>query len=527
MPRAKPSRSGQSASRHLLRNLDDARELRRNPLVAGYFATSPRSRRRTPDEDCAALEWIRGLVHEALAALYAKADPAADRDGTRLGRMHAALLRCEIDRQAPELVAAELGLSDRQLRRERAAAHDAFLDAFHHAAAAGRPPAIVCADLAQLRLAEAVQLHCIGQSRLGLSVFASIAGTAPRISTRLESVCLATEAQLDAGRIYEAEALVAEANAIYALHGPAMDEAERDAFEEHIEFLEWAVRWQLGDNAGVAMRPPSIVAQPSAGNAIDEERRALRVRALAAYAGQRWEVGDVPIGLDAVRVAERLLPSIGASRIKERLAVMQVDAQLYALRGDPLEKDRRMQAVERLAEAVCHIRPLLAARADRLSGDSRQPPRNDQAFDQVLADVASAEKGSADRTFAYVACIAAQWHGDPQRAMWAAEVPATVLPQSSGMALLAQATRAQCAIGSCRFDDARAIVEGVRSEARSRGNARLRAGAERNLAAIALRRGFTRDARRLISDAMPVIERYGSRIAFTEACTIARRVGLN
>jgi hypothetical protein len=459
--------------------------------------------------------------------LYAKADPAADRDGTRLGRMHAALLRCEIDRQAPELVAAELGLSDRQLRRERAAAHDAFLDAFHHTAAAGRPPAIVCADLAQLRLAEAVQLHCIGQSRLGLSVFASIAGAAPRISTRLESVCLATEAQLDAGRIYEAEALVAEANAIYALHGPAMDEAERDAFEEHIEFLEWAVRWQLGDNAGVAMRPPSIVAQPSAGNAIDEKRRALRVRALAAYAGQRWEVGDVPIGFDAVRVAQHLLPTLRTSRIKERLAVMHVDAQLYALRGNSEEKEERMRAVERLAAAASHIRPLFAARADQLSGGSERSERNDQAFDRVFADIALAEKGSVDRTFAYVACIAAQWHADTRRAAWAAETSATVLPPRSGMALLAQAGRAFCAIASRRMDDARAIAEGVRLEASSRGNARMRAGADRNLAMIALERGETRSARRLISDAMPVIERYGSQIAFIDACAIARRVGIS
>jgi hypothetical protein len=378
-----------------------------------------------------------------------------------------------------------------------------------------------------LRLAEAVELHCIGQSRLGLSVFSSIAGAAPRMSTRLEAVCLATEAQFDAGRVYEAEALVTEAKAMYALHGTAMDESERDAFEEHIEFLEWAVRWQLGDNAGVAMRPPSIVAQPAAGNATDEKRRALRVRALAAYAGQRWEVGDVPIGLDAVRVAERLLPAIGESRTKEQLGVMHVHAQLYALRGQPEENRQRMHAVEILAAAACHIRPLFAARADQLSGDPAQETRNDRAFDHLLDEVASAEKGSVDRTLAYVACIAAQWHGDPRRAARAAEVPATVLPRGSGIALLGRATRAHYAIGSRRFDDARAIVEGVLSDARRCGNERLRASADRNLAVIALRRGHARDARRLITNAMPVIERYGSQMVFSDACAIARRVGLN
>ena len=115
MPRAKPSRSGYCASRHLLRNLDDARELRRNPLVADCFASSSRSRRQTPDEDRRALERICGLVRQALGVLYAHAED--DRDGARLGRMHAALLRCEVDRQSPGDVAGELGLSERQLRR--------------------------------------------------------------------------------------------------------------------------------------------------------------------------------------------------------------------------------------------------------------------------------------------------------------------------------------------------------------------------------------------------------------------------
>ena len=535
MPRAKPSRSGYCASRHLLRNLDDARELRRNPLAAGYFCSSSRSRRRTPEEDRRALERICGLVREALGALYADAED--DRDGARLGRMHAALLRCEIDRQPPERVAAELGLSERQLRRERSAAHDAFLPSFRRVAehdrapasvGAARPPALVGADIAQLRLAEAVELHAVGKSSLGLAVFASIAATAPHTATQIEALCLATEAELDAGRLAEARSLVDEAKAVSALHGEKLSDSERALVGEHIEFLEWSLRWQLGLGAGVAMRPPSVISNPAPNDERLEDRRALRVRALAAFATQRWEVGDAAQGSSAVRIAQALLSSLHVSRVTERLAIMHISLRLSALCGSESDKDSaRLLAVEELASKTRHVRPLLAARADRLSLETGRLRPAARTFDGVLADCGAAERGSLRRTLAYIACVAAQWEPDPRRAMRAADLAETHVAPGSGIALLARSMRAQRAIGYGRYAEARAIADVVRSEAARCGNNRFRGAAERDLAAIALAQGRTRDARRLIRDAMPVLEHYGSHLAFAEASEIARRVGLH
>jgi hypothetical protein len=524
MPRAKPSLSGYCASRHLLRNLDDARELRRNPLAAGYFCTPARSRRRTPEDDRRTLDLLRGLVRDALGALYA--DAPAECDGARLGRMHAALLRCEIDRQPPERVAGELGLSDRQLRRERSAAHEAFLRAFRRAAEADREPAAACADIAELRLAEAVELHAIGKSRLGLAVFASIADAAPHVATRLEALCLAAEAELDAGRLDEMRCLVEQAKALFALHGTTLSDLERSLFGDHIEFLEWALRWQLGIGAGVAMRAPSIVSEATASHDYSERRRALRVRALAAFASQRWDVGDVRQGHAALHIARCLLPSLRVSRVTEIIAIVHVEARLFALR-DATDMHARMVAVERLAEKVGHVRIVLAARAERLATfEERTRPAND-TFDSVLATFGAAERGSMVRTFTYVACIAAQWERDPRRAMRAAELAEAHALPGSATALLARLMRVNRMIDFGRHAEAQPIAESILTEAALSGNSRLRGSAERDLATIALKQGRPRDARRIIADALPGLERYGSRIAFVEASEIARRVGVN
>ncbi|MDB5073777.1 MAG: hypothetical protein JWM87_4888, partial [Candidatus Eremiobacteraeota bacterium] len=57
MPRADPTRSAYCASRHLLRNLDDAAELRRNPLVRACFG--PAAARRDAGENGRALAAVR------------------------------------------------------------------------------------------------------------------------------------------------------------------------------------------------------------------------------------------------------------------------------------------------------------------------------------------------------------------------------------------------------------------------------------------------------------------------------------
>ena len=170
MPRADPARSPYCASRHLLRNLDDARATAAQPARARVLRSRAGGARATiPTQSAARSSACAVPSTRRSRAAASTRTPARGHVG--LGRMHAALLRCDLDNAPPAVVAAELGLSERQLRRERRAAHDAFLHAFDdvafdapHAALAGAS----VRDPATLRLAQAVELHELGQCALAL-----------------------------------------------------------------------------------------------------------------------------------------------------------------------------------------------------------------------------------------------------------------------------------------------------------------------------------------------------------------------
>ena len=127
MPRADPTRSDYCASRHLLRNLENAAELRRNPLVREYFAggAGGASQRRDAAADRGALEQIRSDVRTSLARC---SDHVGRCTHVALGRIHGALLRCDVDHQPLTAVAAELGLSERQLRQTGSKPDDASFE---------------------------------------------------------------------------------------------------------------------------------------------------------------------------------------------------------------------------------------------------------------------------------------------------------------------------------------------------------------------------------------------------------------
>ncbi|HEY6236836.1 MAG TPA: hypothetical protein VIW69_17175, partial [Candidatus Elarobacter sp.] len=374
MPRADPTRSDYCASRHLLRNLGDPAELRRNPLVRDYFAdTASTLRRRDTAADRAALERLRNDVRTALARC---SDYAHDRGHVALGRMHAVLLRCEIDDQPLPVVAAEIGLSERQARRERRAAHAAFVRAFRAAScerAPGAVPATAC-DVGTVRLAEAVELHELGQGALAQSAFASIAAGAPGAARRIEALCLAAEAELDALRHAAATTHLAEARAVLLRRARELDDEAARAAEEQIDFVAWLVRWHTAAGAGLAMQPPLAVTATADDRARGEPRRALFVRAAAAYAMQRTEVGDFRAGYDAVRRALQVLPLLHPTRTKERLAVLTADAHVYSLHASRGDDRYRFCVVENLAASHGHVRALLGARAQRIAGAAAHGP---------------------------------------------------------------------------------------------------------------------------------------------------------
>jgi hypothetical protein len=291
--------------------------------------------------------------------------------------------------------------------------------------------------------------------------------------------------------------------------------------------LEWELRWQHGIGTGVTMRPPAIVTDHLAWNDPCEARRALAVRALAAFASQRWDVGDFHRGLETVHLAEGILPTLLPSRIKERLAVAYVDAILCDLRDSSERTLAKFLAVETLAEKAGHVRPFLTARAERFGVKTHPPLIRDAVLDELLETASTTERGSMTRTIGHLACIVTQWHHDPGTARRAAAIARLHAPLRSATGLLVRAMSSRRAIAAGHYAEARGIAESVRVDAADLGNTRLHGSAERDLARIALEEGELHDARRFIGDALPRLDRFGTGPAQEDAAYIARRVGLN
>ena len=521
MPRADPARSDYCASRHLLRNLDDASELRRNPLVREYFTDAVGApHRRDAATDRGVLERIRDDVRASLARC---SDHTGRCTHVALGRMRAALLRCDIDDQPAPAVAAELGLSERQLRRERRAAHDAFLRAFR-TAPRGSPPATAC-DVATVRLAQAVELHELGQAALAQSAFASIAAHAPAAERRIEALCLAAEAELDALQFGATAAHLDAARALMARHARDLGVDVMRAADEHIDFVAWLLRWQTAVSAGFATQPPLALVPADDVPLRDERRRALFVRAAAAYAMQRWEVGAYEQGCGAVRRALDVVPMLHATRTKERLAVIMADTQLFGLRAPVGTDCDRFEALEQLASSHGHVRSMLAARAERIISETalgRTPAG--RAFTDILSPFGTAERRWMARTFAWAAQLVAQCASNPRDFAASAQLAEALVPPRDITALGTRCVRANAAIDDRRFDDARPIAESLYSDAEWIGNGRLRGAAARSLAAIAFGCRRRTEAQRYIRESLALTERYGSPEALARANALARRL---
>jgi hypothetical protein len=275
------------------------------------------------------------------------------------------------------------------------------------------------------------------------------------------------------------------------------------------------------------MEPPRIVARAGAALDPDEARRALLVRALAAYAMQRWETGDVEHGGDALLRANAVLGSLDVARVKERFAVMHADAMLATLRRPPFAMREKLMPLEHLAARSGHTRRLLPVRSERIGSEVPVLRRPDGIREALLGMYGSAERRTMSLSFATAARLVSQNEEDPQHGTAAALLVERVAAPRSAEAMFARCRRAVFALRLGRADEARAIAHGIHDDACELGNGRLIGAAARHLARIALAQHRIADAQRHVREALPLLQRYGTYVSLHEANAIARRLGIN
>jgi tetratricopeptide (TPR) repeat protein len=165
----------------LLRNLDNAPELRRNPLVAGLFGAAP-----DPEADCLVTAGIRRSLEGLLPRLN--------------GRHRTMLEQCDLAGRPHKVVAAELGLERRQFYRERRRLRQRVAEWLATGAA---EPAATCIDRTRMELAHLHALRHAGVTdrllRDGANVFAAVEDDA-----RMEVGNLLIEVSSECGELDQA-----------------------------------------------------------------------------------------------------------------------------------------------------------------------------------------------------------------------------------------------------------------------------------------------------------------------------------
>lgn len=131
--RATPSRSFAAACRHLFRHLDEPAELRRNPLVARYFARELKGVNRIRS-DAAAASTLRDAIRRHAEA-FLKTDELEDdeRAGLRF-----AIVLADLEGTPRSVLTKKLGLSPRQYTRLQHEARHRIALALRAEAARGR-----------------------------------------------------------------------------------------------------------------------------------------------------------------------------------------------------------------------------------------------------------------------------------------------------------------------------------------------------------------------------------------------------
>lgn len=381
---------------------------------------------------------------------------------------------------------------------------------------------ISVADVAAIRLFEAVELCEMGQLSIALRTLESIARGAADVERRIEALCHAAEAVLEGAGPDAAARYVMEARAILELSKDRLEPCAAGYARDAVDLADWLVRWRSGLPPGFASPPPAVLAADTdAGLDPDERRRALFVRASAGFATQRWEIGDrrgrviVRRGLEAAR-------TLGAIRKRENLAIMQAEAQLSASYSPPGAARDGFLLIENIAAKFGYRRTMLAARAERIVCEVATGAVLRRAVGEALRAFGAAERRTMSWTFAWTARLIAQHEESSARALAAARLTETLVSARTGQGLMARCVRAACALRSGELSAGFDLVRGIASDATKVGNCRVLGATYCYLAEIAFARRRYSEAQRHIVRALELLEHHGTYASFRRAAAIGR-----
>jgi hypothetical protein len=482
MARANPARSPYSATRHLLRNLGNARELRRNPLARMQFAG------RSADET---LRAVAGRVDSALHAIAST-------------RHIAILMRVDRQRHDPRRVATDLGLSTRQFYRERRLAHDSFFAAYR---AGEYAAATVESDLSRPVLARAASLADSGETESAKAILDDVLRSGVSETVACEALLCLAETEAWAHRLDRARSHLNACERLCAQLDADRDAALADRAAADALLLRW-----FCDG-------PGSVARERNGGRMRSGSRVLLVRAAAVLRN-----GE---SLQASSLLSELV-NLGHRESAPEFAVdvltLQAELADFTAANPFLSEDLFARAATLAASSGLRGRELYARHQLALTRWAHSRSAEDRRAYRELVD--AVDRSLSPRLRSYLTFSAADVElaiGHPRRALQTARAAASV-STNHYESFSAHGLAAGALLRLGRVGDAATQAELAADGARAEGHARVLSLAQRICAQAYFAQGNRGAARAAIEESIEYARRFSTPHVLAQAQALWGRI---
>lgn len=324
---AGPDRDAVRHVQHLLRHVDDARALRRNPLVTQLFDDDADG---TNALACrSAVAHVRTKILTAAKMLLSeRAEGRRSADAAR--RQYQIIMRCDLGSELHRVVGAELGLSHRQFYRERLRACARLAELLADAPTPLEQTVQALPTEFELRLNCAAGLRNHGQLDAALTLLNTLAAESATPEDRIRAWCEVAAVQCDAGRVQQAREALDRA---WRVHG-CMDLSEdrREICAAEIHRVMSAVDWASGSlREGMAVNDHALAALHSSGALNSERGIELAALITISLACQYREMGNTGTSLGLLEQARDLVERLRDPAPALRASLSGNIATTYAL----------------------------------------------------------------------------------------------------------------------------------------------------------------------------------------------------
>jgi hypothetical protein len=420
-------------------------------------------------------------------------------------RQSALLLRVDIGRHDPRVVATDLALSTRQFHRERRSAHDRFFRVYSGMDVA-RPVEIV-AETPRHVLARAASLADSGETTSAQAILYDVACSGTDASLRAESLTrlaqiAAWDHRFDRGRTYAHDARL-------LLEGAELPAEQRAQLRDQIDAVDSVLRWfEYG--------PETIEQAPRNGRSSKRERL---VRASAALRS-----GESALAIAISQELDDLSPALRDPEAAVDLLVLRAELADFTAR-DPLLSEELFGRAAATAQAHgLRGREMYATHQRMLTKwMNGRKPQDRSAYRQLVDRI---DPALPPRLRSYLIFSAADIElaiGHPKRALEAARSAARVSTNRFER-FSARGLAAGALLRLGRIDDAGVEAALAATDARTAGHSRVLGLAQRIGAQVYLVHGNRPEARAAIEESIEIARHFSSQYVISQTQALRERI---